>query len=375
MRHLQLHITLKHLLINNCKMIGLQFYPNKVIQRLVKTLPAPKWSKKYNMVYVKNNKENLTQIFETFRGIAWVDTHYFILDKPIKNNPKLNVDYFRNRIIPKGYKACPDEFLEKLELKRYAFNTAKTYITLFENFINRFKEIPINKLTEVEIRLYLKELHDKGRSNSYLHLVINSIKFYYEAVLNMPHRFYTIERPRIESKLPKVLSVEEAKLLINNTNNIKHRCIVSLLYSAGLRRSELINLKIEDIDSSRMLILVTHAKGNKDRYTLLSETTLKDLRIYFKQWKPKQYLFEGLKGGKYSPTSVLTIVKTAAVKAGIKKRVTPHVLRHSFATHLLENNVDIRYIQSLLGHSSTTTTEIYTQVAINHVQKVKSPLD
>lgn len=375
MRHLNLHITLLHLLIKGEKMIGIKFQPNSLIQNLIKSLPNPKWSSENNAVYIKNNKENLTQIFKTFRGIAWVDTRLFITNKPIKDNPKLNIDSFRNRKIVDGYKYCPEEFLIKLELKRYSYNTAKTYISLFEKFINRFYNIPVNHLTEIEIRRYLKELHDLELSNSYLNQMVNSIKFYFEIVMNMPNRMYTIERPRKEAKLPKVLSVEDVKLLIENTNNIKHRCVISLLYSAGLRRSELLNLKINDIDSKRMLIFVGSAKGNKDRYTLLSESTLTDLRTYFKQWQPKMFLFEGIKGGKYSPTSVVNIVNKAVIKAKIKKKVTPHMLRHSFATHLLENNTDLRYIQTLLGHSSSKTTEVYTQVAVKNLQNIKSPLD
>lgn len=375
MRHLNLHITLLHLLIKGEKMIGIKFQPNSLIQNLIKSLPNPKWSSENNAVYIKNNKENLTQIFKTFRGIAWVDTRLFITNKPIKDNPKLNIDSFRNRKIVDGYKYCPEEFLIKLELKRYSYNTAKTYISLFEKFINRFYNIPVNHLTEIEIRRYLKELHDLELSNSYLNQMVNSIKFYFEIVMNMPNRMYTIERPRKEAKLPKVLSVEDVKLLIENTNNIKHRCVISLLYSAGLRRSELLNLKINDIDSKRMLIFVGSAKGNKDRYTLLSESTLTDLRTYFKQWQPKMFLFEGIKGGKYSPTSVVNIVNKAVIKAKIKKKITPHMLRHSFATHLLENNTDLRYIQTLLGHSSSKTTEVYTQVAVKNLQNIKSPLD
>jgi len=375
MNNLRLHITLIHLFINETKMIGILFQPNKLIQNLIKSLPNPKWSEKDNAVYITNNKENLTQIFDTFRGIAWIDTRKFTTNKPIKDNPKLNIDSFRNRKVVDGYKHCPEAYLTKLELKRYSYNTAKTYISLFEKFINRFYEIPVNNLTEIEIRQYLKELHDFELSNSYLHQMVNSIKFYFEIVMDMPSRMYTIERPRLEKKLPKVLSIEEVKLLIKHTNNIKHKCIVSLLYSAGLRRSELLNLRVNDIDSKRMLIFIGSAKGNKDRYTLLSEATLTDLREYFKQWRPKEFLFEGIKGNKYSPTSVANIVNKAAIKAKIRKKVTPHMLRHSFATHLLENDTDLRYIQTLLGHSSSTTTEIYTQVAVKNIQNIKSPLD
>ena len=158
-------------------------------------------------------------------------------------------------------------------------------------------------------------------------------------------------------------------------NNIKHRCIVSLLYSAGLRRGELIDLKLSDIDSKRMVINVRQGKGNKDRITLLSPSVLEELRVYFKEWKPKVYLFEGPSGNKYSTTSVMNIIRSAAKKAGLKKSITPHALRHSFATHLLESGTNLRYIQALLGHKSSKTTEIYTQVAITNIKEIKSPLD
>ncbi|WP_205618015.1 tyrosine-type recombinase/integrase [Tenacibaculum ovolyticum] len=147
------------------------------------------------------------------------------------------------------------------------------------------------------------------------------------------------------------------------------------MYSAGFRRSELLNLKITDIDSKRMVINVKDTKGNKERLTILSKTILTDLRVYFIKWKPKKYLFEGTNYTKYSASSVLKTVKSAALKANIRKTVTPHMLRHSFATHLLENGTDLRYIQVLLGHSSSKTTEIYTHVAINNLKTIKSPLD
>ena len=206
-------------------------------------------------------------------------------------------------------------------------------------------------------------------------MAINAIKFYYEMVLGMPNRFYSIERPRKESKLPKVLSKEEIISIINHTNNIKHKCIVSLLYSSGLRRNELLELKLQDIDSKRMVIRVEQAKGNKDRYTVLNKSVLDDLRKYFKIYKPKTYLFENpISDNKYSSSSVLQIVVKSAKNAGIKERVTPHMLRHSFATHLLESGTDIRYIQLLLGHNSTKTTEIYTHVATNSFTDIKDLL-
>lgn len=204
---------------------------------------------------------------------------------------------------------------------------------------------------------------------------VNSIKFYYEIVLGFPNRFYSIERPRKQKKLPIILSKEEVVKIIESTNNIKHRCILSILYSAGLRRSELINLKIQDIDSKRMVIKINDAKGNKDRYTLLAQSFLVDLRKYYQQYKPQEYLFEGISGGKYNGASIANILKYASNNARINKHITPHTLRHSFATHLLENGTDLRHIQLLLGHSSTKTTEIYTHVATHSFKNIKNPLD
>ena len=163
--------------------------------------------------------------------------------------------------------------------------------------------------------------------------------------------------------------------MLDHTNNIKHLCIIELLYSGGLRRSELLNLELNDIQSKRFLINIRDTKGNTERFTLLSEKTLINLRSYYREWKPKKFLFEGKPGNKYSATSVAAIVKRSASRAGISQKVSPHMLRHSFATHLLEDGVDLRYIQQLLGHKTTKTTEIYTHVANHQLKKIKNPLD
>jgi site-specific recombinase XerD len=369
-------ITLKHLLINEARCIGIQFQPDKVVNALLKELPNIKWSNDFNLPYVPNTKANIGLIYQKFRGVAWVNTNYFFAHKRISNNnEEINVDWFRKRKLPEGYRSCPEEYLLKLELKRYANNTAKTYIQCFEKFINSQIEQDLMRLNEQDIQRYLQQLIQNKKSNSYVNQMINSIKFYYEIVKEMPNRFFSVERPRKKETLPKVISLEEVQSIINNTKNIKHRCIVSLLYSAGLRRSELLNLKLSDIDSKRMVILVKNGKGGKDRLTLLSQKVLTDLRAYYKVWKPKEYLFEGEKGGQYSATSVLAIIRRAALEAKIHKPISPHMLRHSFATHLLENGTDLRYIQTLLGHSSSKTTEIYTQVAIKNIINVQSPID
>lgn len=188
-------------------------------------------------------------------------------------------------------------------------------------------------------------------------------------------KVYFIDRPRREKTLPTVLSEEEIVGILNSIDNTKHKAIIMTIYSAGLRISEVISLKIKDIDSKRMQIRVEQSKGKKDRYTLLSTKALEILRQYFKVYKPKIWLFEGLTGEQYAGRSIQNILKMAVSKTDIKKHVTVHTLRHSFATHLLENGTDLRYIQNLLGHDSSKTTEIYTHVTTKGFDQIKSPLD
>lgn len=373
--HPQKSITLKHLLIDQKKCIGLQFITNKVIQALIETLPNISWSQEFSMFYLPNSKTNLDLIFKTFHGVAWVNGNFFFTHKIINpDNPALNLEHYRNRKLKDGFKSCPEPYLLKLELKKYSDNTVRNYVASFEAFINYYYDEDLITLNEIEIRKYLQKLIQEGKSNSYVNLAVNSIKFYYEIVLGMPNRFYAIERPRKEKQLPEVLHKEDIVKIMQNANNIKHKCIIGLLYTSGLRRSELLNLKVTDIDSKRMVVTIKNAKGNKDRISILSQSILKELQSYYKEYRPKTYLFEGQNGNKYSSTSVLNIVVLAAKKAGIQKKVTPHMLRHSFATHLLENGTDIRHIQLLLGHSSTKTTEIYTHVANRSFMEIKDLL-
>lgn len=369
-------ITLKHLLIREQRCIGIKFHPDKVIQALIKGLPGIKWTHTYNCAYVPNSRDNIDLIFRTFRGVAWVNSNSFFTNRRVNSdNDELDVDWFRHRITPPDFRTCPEEYLLKLELKRYSNNTVRTYIHSFEKFINAHKDQELLSINEEDIRLYLQKQIQDGHSNAYVNQQINSIKFYYEVVMEMPNRFYSIERPRKEYTLPDVLSKEEVKMIIASTQNLKHRCILSLLYSSGLRIGELLNMKITDIDSKRMIVNIKRGKGNRDRVTLLSEKVLGELRLYYKQSKPVNWLFESPNGGQYSRTSVGIVLKKSAIKAGIRKKVHPHMLRHSFATHLLESGTDLRYIQSLLGHKSSKTTEIYTHVATNTFKTIKNPLD
>lgn len=369
-------ILLKHLFFDDTKYIGLKYYSNAKIDALVAGLPGISWSSTFQMHYVPNTKEHLNLLYQTFRGHAWLNGSHFFNQKPLKNgNETILLDDYRKRQLPPDYRAAPEEYLKKFETRRYSKNTAKNYIACFEAFLNHYKDRELNTLTEKDCESYLHLKAQQGASAAHLNAMVNSIKFYFEVVMEMPNRFYSMDRPMKEERLPKVLSKAEVKRMIQCTENIKHRCILSLLYSAGLRRQELLNLQITDIDSERMVIRVQQAKGKKDRYTLLSQTLLNELRHYYKQWQPQRYLFEGMRGEQYAAGSVRLVVKQAAARARILRDVTPHMLRHSFATHLLEAGTDIRYIQTLLGHSSTKTTEIYTQVSLVNIRSIKNPLD
>ena len=282
----------------------------------------------------------------------------------------------KSRFDIENYRTCPAELTDKLQELRYSKHTIKSYKDLFEEFINYYPEEDPGIISEQQIIQFLRYLvSERHVSTSYQNQSINAIKFYYERVLGGKRKIYTIDRPREEETLPEVLSEEEVAAIIRSISNLKHKAIIMTIYSGGLRISEAINLKIRDIDSKRMQIRVEQGKGKKDRYTLLGATTLKVLREYVKVYKPKDWLFEGESGSQYSPGSIRAFYRNAVRQAGIKKQVTVHTLRHSFATHLLEAGTDLRYIQSLLGHQSSRTTEIYTHITTKGFDQIKNPLD
>jgi len=376
MKQVEKRVSLSHLEVDGVRHIGLKFMQDKVLTALCENIHAMKWDDDKGLYHIANTKKNLDGLFRTFKGVAWLDLRHFSEKWGAHGgNPALDISYLRSRRPPKNHLPCPPELYDKLELKKYSPRTAAHYVSHFGRFLYHYKAYDVDELNERHIRLYLQHLIAQGFGDSTVNLALNSIKFYYEVVKGMPHRFYQLERPRKKQQLPSVLGMEQVKAMIVKTENLKHRCILGLLYGSGLRRGELLALLLSDIDSSRMLIHVRCAKGRKDRYTLLSKSLLDDLRMYFKECRPAHYLFESPMGGPYSAESVYKVVKNAASRAGIVKRVTPHMLRHSFATHLLESGVDLRRIQILLGHSSSKTTDLYTHVAQSTYSNVSSPLD
>jgi len=267
------------------------------------------------------------------------------------------------------------EYNRLLKLKNYSRNTINSYNLCFEKFLNHFNGKDISNLTKNEIMDFLFKESEKGYSAAYQNQLVNSIKFYFEKVLGRQKEYYGLPRAKKPCKLPVVLSEEEITTLLNQPKNLKHKCILFLIYSAGLRISEAVNMKISDIDSSRNIILVRGGKGKKDRTTLLSHNLLVILREYYRIYRPKEYLFEGETGGQYSVTTIQKVFSKALAASRIRKKATVHSLRHSFATHLLEKGTDLRYIQELLGHESSKTTEIYTHITKKAMDKIVSPLD
>ncbi len=268
------------------------------------------------------------------------------------------------------------DFIKILELKRYSKQTINSYKSHLYLVHNHFNNKSFKAITDKELFEFIYYMVNiKKISASYQRQIVGSLKLFYIEIYNRAIPFEYLKVTQRENKLPVVLSKKEVMKVINNTNNLKHKAILSVIYSAGLRIGELLELKKIDIDSERMLIHVRAAKGKKDRYTVLSEKGLDILREYYKEYKPKDFLFEGQKGGKYSSESTGQFFKRALKKAKINKHATLHTLRHSFATHLLEDGIGIAHIQKLLGHNNISTTLIYTHIAKDAIEKIKSPFD
>ncbi len=263
-----------------------------------------------------------------------------------------------------------------LKLKGYSPKTIKSYMSHIRLFLERCGK-GVEQLAKEDIDRYLLYLLDeKGHAHSFVSQAVSSIKFLFRHVLMKDDIIKNVVRPKKESKLPEVLSQKEVLNILDSLINLKHKAILFLTYSSGLRVGEVVRLKVKDIDSDRMLIHVIQGKGRRDRYTVLSEVALKALREYARQSKPTVWLFQGEEEGSHiTERTVQRVFENAKDKAEVQKKVSVHSLRHSFATHLLEGGIDLRYIQELLGHQSSKTTEIYTHVTEKSIKKIVSPLD
>jgi len=265
---------------------------------------------------------------------------------------------------------------QKLVIRNYSNQTIASYLSAISHFASWLITVKVTKVNDDVVEKYLYNLiHTQSRSISSMKQTIASLKFVFSEVLNRDIPSALNIRFRKEEKIPVVLSESEVARILNSVKNLKHKTILMTVYSSGIRLNELISLQIKDIDFDRNLIVVKMGKGKKDRQSVLSKSLKMVLKRYLLEYHPSHYLFEGQKGGKYSASSVQAIMKKAVNKVGIKKHATVHTLRHSFATHLLENGTDIRFIQELLGHKRLETTQIYTHISKVSFNRIKSPLD
>jgi site-specific recombinase XerD len=336
------------------RIISLNYTKSDKTTALLKAIAPIKWSATKKYWYCKDMPQ-----YRTALGLAKVATgsNFVAALKPP------NKQYLQS-------------MADLLILKGLSMNTQNTYLSETYSFLNLLGDTDAQTLDTKRLASYLLYCHNTLKlSENSIHSRMNALKFLYEKVLANGTIIENIPRPKRKKMLPKMLSKKEVVKLIQVCTNIKHRLIIKLIYGMGLRVSELVNLKIEHLDSGAMKVHIVNAKGKKDRVLPLPDTILGELREYYTIYVPKIYLFEGQAGGQYTTRSVQSIFKQNMLKAGIRKQIGVHGLRHSYATHLLEQGADIRFIQKLLGHSSIKTTEIYTHVSNLDLLKIISPLD
>ena len=343
----------------------LSFDYNEETVRKIKTIRGREWNPGEKKWILPDNESTMIRINELFSNTE-------ILDYRQNNDNDIESDFFME--LPR-HNDIMDMLRDKLKLGGFSTKTIKSYL----GHIRRYLEYYCNESNPFRkdlIEKYLLELlEEKNSSHSYVNQAISAIKFTIKSFTDGDIDI-RINRPKKERKLPEILSQNEVLKILNVLDNKKHRALLCTIYSAGLRVGEVVRLKINDIDSERMLIHIVQGKGKKDRYTTLSEVALVELRNYVKEYKPSMWLFPGQNPKDFiTERTVQRVFENAKIKAGIKKNVSVHSLRHSFATHLLEGGIDLRYIQELLGHSSSKTTEIYTHVTKKSIQNIVSPLD
>jgi integrase/recombinase XerD len=375
---------MKQLNVTRSEATNLLFVKHSFDQELyskLKSLPRIQWNNEKKSWQLPDEPQSIRLLLAEFRGVAWVNLDSVKKSKTntlkTVENSALNVIESKLTELGEEQKVQLLHFENYLRSKRYSPNTIKTYSDSLRTFFRFCSEKPIDELdTDDVIRFNNDYILRKGLSSSFQNQVINAIKLFYRKRFNKNMELDNLHRPRSEKRLPNILSKEEVKAILEAPVNLKHRAMLSLIYACGLRRSELLNLTLKDVQSDRNLLFIRQSKGKKDRVVPLGDKLIEMLRSYYKAYKPKIWLFEGQMGNnQYSEMSLAKVLKQSVQKASIKKPVSLHWLRHSYATHLLESGTDLRYIQELLGHSSSRTTEIYTHVSTKNLQQIRSPFD
>ncbi|RNI25038.1 integrase [Rufibacter latericius] len=370
-------VRLQPLLHGGSEVLQVSFAYDAGIYRKLKEGGLCKWLPEERCFSLGTDSGDLHRLLDCLEGTAGVWLAGTVKVKDMAVLRRLWEQTYRKDA---GYLTCPLPYLEKLQLLNYSLSTIRTYHSLLVRFLNAHREKgleAINAFSSEEINQYHRQMvQSQAYSFSFVNQSINAVKFYFQRVLGRHGLDLTqVERPQKAERLPTVLSKGEVAKILSATVNLKHRCLLQLLYAGGLRIGEVINLRITDVQKDRNLLLIRGGKGKKDRTTLLSKKLLESLRAYYKEFRPKVWLFEGPQGGQYTADSIRHVFNACLAKSGVERKATPHSLRHSFATHLLEQGTDLRYIQALLGHRSSKTTEIYTHITNHGLEGIVSPLD
>jgi len=405
-------VILKPLMHNAEENIGIYFPDLASLNKAIRKIKKARWTKSNKCWYVPLNRIKYEEIALAFQGLAEIEQsdlkEYLLkkkqadtlhlsdaINKEPKSGPVLSLSsasppatqgqLMKTKVSNRGNKIHPANahvlpaMEQRLKLRAYSSSTIKTYLNEMAQLLQLIKNIPADDLTPEHLRRYLVYCHEKLElTENTLHSRINALKYYYEQVLGREKFFWEIPRPKKRDLLPQIFNQDEIASIINSVTNKKHKTMLMLAYSAGLRVSEVVALKTYNIDSKRMTIFISQAKGKKDRMVSLSPVLLVMLREYALKYKPDKngYLFEGIsKGTPYSTRSLQEVLQAAKKKAGILKPGSIHSLRHSFATHLIEKGTDVTMIQKLLGHNDLKTTLRYLHTSNKDLLKIISPLD
>lgn len=370
-------ITLSSLVHKSRLQIAIHSDYNDTFKTYLLAFAGVTWSKTHNTFYIEHTSENKRNLYTYLRKQKYYIDYSAL--KPCARTPMI-ISPIKKAIhlgkLTQIHHDALNSFTNYLIQKRYSQNTIQNYVGVLTIFFRFYAYRDLHEIGEKDIVLFnQKYILDNGYSRTFQNQIISALKLFYSYHNNTQLDTTDIERPLKDRRLPEILSQEEVKQLLTNVKNIKHKTVLSLVYACGMRIGEALALKINAIDSVRGFIHIKHAKGAKDRYVPLSDKTLILLRQYYRLYKPKVYLFEGEEGHVYSQESCRKILRKAVEATSIKKYVTLHTLRHSYATHLLESGTDIRYIQDILGHNSPKTTMIYTHVSHSSLKKIRNPFD
>jgi site-specific recombinase XerD len=366
----KISIEIKKVLYKKEIVLVLHFPYNDSIKAILKSLKVYYWSKTLKGWVTSYTDKKLSDVKVSLKNNATLilDASLFknLYHRGVKTQRKLTED---NKELIRAY-------VNYLKGKRYSESTVRTYFSFIADFIDYTQPKPLEDITNRDVELFIEDIFiARAYSISSQRQFISALKLFVNLYTECKIDALLLERPRKSKILPTVLSQTEVITLLQVTKNLKHRAIIALLYSAGLRIGELISLELKHIDIARRQILVKYAKGRKDRYVILANSFLPLLHNYVSTYKPKRFFIEGKEGIRFSDSSIRKFLHRSTELSKIKKTVTPHTLRHSYATHLLENGIGLRHIQELLGHSRPETTMIYTHVAKKDLLEIQSPLD